>query len=218
MEFHDLGKHCSAEGCNQQDFLPFTCNGCGNVHCLQHRTHAAHDCANANFDDKRVLECSLCGKILKSQSGMPRDVTVKLHVASGCVAEVRKARSNKQKCSVPGCRGSEFVKVSCKSCSKNFCFRHRHEDDHKCEGAATAVAMTRTTVAQRQTAGAAAGGSISNPFRRAAAAASSTPAAGNAGANGRGCGTEAKAAADRRAAAAEGRRRSAGRGAGITSH
>lgn len=111
-----------------------------------------------------------------------------------------------------------IMQVSCKSCSKNFCFRHRHEDDHKCEGAATAVAMTRTTVAQRQTAGAAAGGSISNPFRRAAAAASSTPAAGNAGANGRGCGTEAKAAADRRAAAAEGRRRSAGRGAGITSH
>lgn len=33
------------------DFLPFTCNGCSGVFCLEHRTHAGHDCPNANFND-----------------------------------------------------------------------------------------------------------------------------------------------------------------------
>ncbi len=27
-EFTQIGKHCAAENCNQQDFLPFTCDCC----------------------------------------------------------------------------------------------------------------------------------------------------------------------------------------------
>lgn len=32
-EFTEVGLHCSAENCNQQDFLPFTCDCC-NGECV----------------------------------------------------------------------------------------------------------------------------------------------------------------------------------------
>ncbi|EMS59687.1 Zinc finger AN1 domain-containing stress-associated protein 17 [Triticum urartu] len=36
--FPDLGAHCDKEDCNQLDFLPFDCDGCGKVFCAEHRT------------------------------------------------------------------------------------------------------------------------------------------------------------------------------------
>lgn len=74
--------------------------------------------------------------------------------------------------------------VSCKSCRKNFCFRHRHEDDHKCEVSA-AKSMPRQP-----------GTGVSTLLGR-----NQKPAGGisaGAGAGGRGCGMEAGAAAKRR--------------------
>ena len=42
-----VGEHCSAQQCNQVDFLPFRCAGCANVFCLEHRSVVAHDCPHA---------------------------------------------------------------------------------------------------------------------------------------------------------------------------
>ncbi|XP_061821763.1 AN1-type zinc finger protein 1 isoform X1 [Nerophis lumbriciformis] len=41
----DVGKHCQHESCHQKDFLPFVCDSCSGVYCLQHRSREAHSCS-----------------------------------------------------------------------------------------------------------------------------------------------------------------------------
>nr|XP_046227034.1 AN1-type zinc finger protein 1 [Scatophagus argus] len=40
----DIGKHCQIDTCNQKDFLPFVCDCCSGVFCLEHRSREAHSC------------------------------------------------------------------------------------------------------------------------------------------------------------------------------
>eukprot|EP00752_Nemacystus_decipiens_P016310 g14586.t1 len=205
MEFHDVGKHCGLESCGQQDFLPFKCDACAKVFCLDHRSHAAHSCTNAGFNDKRVLECSKCSKVLRRPPGVEHSLLLQRHLASGCVDGVRKARPNKIRCSAQGCRGSEFVKMECKSCRRNFCFKHRHEEDHKCEATVGASRREHPHLQKRGV------GTNGVPKGKAAPA---NPAGSGAAGEGRPCRTEAGEAAARRErqARASG---GAGGGAGI---
>ncbi|XP_051910920.1 AN1-type zinc finger protein 1 [Hippocampus zosterae] len=41
----DIGKHCQIDSCHQQDFLPFVCDSCDGVYCLEHRSREAHSCS-----------------------------------------------------------------------------------------------------------------------------------------------------------------------------
>nr|XP_006634473.1 PREDICTED: AN1-type zinc finger protein 1 [Lepisosteus oculatus] len=41
----DIGLHCRIETCNQKDFLPFVCDGCSGVFCLEHRSRESHCCS-----------------------------------------------------------------------------------------------------------------------------------------------------------------------------
>ncbi|XP_061660695.1 AN1-type zinc finger protein 1 [Syngnathoides biaculeatus] len=41
----DIGKRCQIESCHQQDFLPFVCDSCNGVYCLEHRSREAHSCS-----------------------------------------------------------------------------------------------------------------------------------------------------------------------------
>ncbi|TKS87647.1 Zinc finger protein 1 [Collichthys lucidus] len=41
----DIGKHCQIDSCNQKDFLPFVCDSCSGVFCLEHRSREAHSCS-----------------------------------------------------------------------------------------------------------------------------------------------------------------------------
>ncbi|CAM9526247.1 unnamed protein product [Choristocarpus tenellus] len=134
MEFHDLGRHCSQDDCGRQDFLPFVCNACDGTFCLEHRSHAAHSCTMVGRMDKRVPVCPICTKPVNIAPGVDVNTAVDWHIASGCTKGVRQRRSNKLRCSARGCRGSEFVKISCPTCYQNFCFKHRHEQDHNCQG------------------------------------------------------------------------------------
>ncbi|XP_041376004.1 AN1-type zinc finger protein 1-like [Gigantopelta aegis] len=54
-ELPDLGKQCSVETCKQLDFLPFQCDGCGNVFCSDHRTKDNHGCSLC-LQEKTTLE------------------------------------------------------------------------------------------------------------------------------------------------------------------
>eukprot|EP00904_Undaria_pinnatifida_P001392 jgi/Undpi1/11253/HiC_scaffold_30.g13551.m1 len=215
MEFHDLGKHCSAENCGQQDFLPFKCDACSGIFCLDHRTHIGHSCSNAAFNDKRVLECSKCNKVLRRPPGVAHHHLLERHIASGCVEGVRKNKPNKLRCFVKGCRGSEFVKVSCKNCRENFCFRHRHEDDHNCQVAATALLAQRQRSQQqrqqqqkpRRPGGS--GGLLPDSDRKPAAGAAAGTCSGS-GSGGTKCGTETGKAAARREREASRRRAATG--------
>ncbi|KAM4543991.1 AN1-type zinc finger protein 1 [Fundulus diaphanus] len=40
----EIGKHCQVNSCNLKDFLPFVCDSCSGVYCLQHRSREAHSC------------------------------------------------------------------------------------------------------------------------------------------------------------------------------
>nr|XP_020442064.1 AN1-type zinc finger protein 1 [Monopterus albus] len=41
----DIGKHCQFDSCNLKDFLPFVCDSCSGVFCLEHRSREAHSCS-----------------------------------------------------------------------------------------------------------------------------------------------------------------------------
>ncbi|KAK2859580.1 hypothetical protein Q5P01_004200 [Channa striata] len=41
----DIGKHCQIESCSLKDFLPFICDSCSGVFCLEHRSREAHSCS-----------------------------------------------------------------------------------------------------------------------------------------------------------------------------
>nr|GMD84441.1 zinc finger AN1 and C2H2 domain-containing stress-associated protein 16-like [Ipomoea batatas]GME15057.1 zinc finger AN1 and C2H2 domain-containing stress-associated protein 16-like [Ipomoea batatas] len=60
--FPNLGKHCSVDDCRQIDFLPFTCDCCHKVFCLEHRSYARHQCPKGNKHDVTVVICPLCAK------------------------------------------------------------------------------------------------------------------------------------------------------------
>ncbi|XP_022410707.1 AN1-type zinc finger protein 1 isoform X2 [Delphinapterus leucas] len=40
----DIGRHCRVEQCRQRDFLPFVCDGCSGIFCLEHRSRESHSC------------------------------------------------------------------------------------------------------------------------------------------------------------------------------
>ncbi|XP_023275798.1 AN1-type zinc finger protein 1 isoform X2 [Seriola lalandi dorsalis] len=44
MAEFDIGKHCQIDSCNIKDFLPFVCDSCSGVFCLEHRSREAHSC------------------------------------------------------------------------------------------------------------------------------------------------------------------------------
>ncbi|KAM9303802.1 AN1-type zinc finger protein 1 isoform 3-T3 [Morus bassanus] len=50
----ELGQHCGVAGCRQLDFLPFVCDGCSGVFCLQHRSQDAHGCSKVNIRNNSV--------------------------------------------------------------------------------------------------------------------------------------------------------------------
>lgn len=98
-----------------------------------------------------------------------------------------------------------LLQVSCKSCRENFCFRHRHEDDHSCQVAAAALLAQRQRPQQqrqRQQKPRGPGGpgeQQPDSDRKPAAGVAAAAASGTgSGAGGTECGTEAGKAAGRR--------------------
>jgi hypothetical protein len=54
-----IGKHCAFPECNQLDFLPFKCDCCNKVFCLEHRTYASHRCEKSGNREFQVFICPL---------------------------------------------------------------------------------------------------------------------------------------------------------------
>ena len=49
-----VGEHCAFAECAQLDFLPFTCSGCADTFCLEHRACGVHRCAHAGARRQRA--------------------------------------------------------------------------------------------------------------------------------------------------------------------
>ncbi|KAF6101723.1 zinc finger AN1-type containing 1 [Phyllostomus discolor] len=50
----DIGLHCQLEHCRQRDFLPFVCDGCSGIFCLEHRSRESHSCPEVTVIKERL--------------------------------------------------------------------------------------------------------------------------------------------------------------------
>ncbi|EDV29400.1 uncharacterized protein TRIADDRAFT_51674 [Trichoplax adhaerens] len=133
---HDLlsiGRHCSVKDCNQLDFLPFTCNDCHKIFCLNHRSHVAHQCKAFADKDVKIATCPLCDKLIRRDPKLNLNDQVERHIMSGCKDNVASEGSSKSnKCSMKQCRTHELIPFKCLRCHHDYCARHRHMEDHHC--------------------------------------------------------------------------------------
>ncbi|XP_030515202.2 zinc finger AN1 and C2H2 domain-containing stress-associated protein 16 [Rhodamnia argentea] len=135
-EFPDLGKHCTVDDCKQIDFLPFTCDRCNQVFCLEHRSYVKHRCPKADRKDVTVVICPLCAKGVRLNPDVDPNITWESHVNIECDPSNYDKVTKKRKCPVPGCR--EILTFSntikCKDCTWDHCLKHRFGPDHNCAG------------------------------------------------------------------------------------
>uniref|UniRef100_A0A8D8RV19 AN1-type zinc finger protein 2B n=1 Tax=Cacopsylla melanoneura TaxID=428564 RepID=A0A8D8RV19_9HEMI len=141
MEFPHLGKHCSMETCKKLDFLPVKCDACLCTFCSEHMTYLGHSCKSAAQKDVQVPVCPLCNQPVPTKRGELPDYAVGLHIDNNCSSDTAQERRKifTNKCSVKSCKGRELIPVKCYQCTLNFCLKHRHPNDHNCEGQSNAA-------------------------------------------------------------------------------
>lgn len=114
------------------DFLPFTCEHCGAVHCLEHRTPEGHCCAAAPVPSPAEAEakCPLCANVLSLGVGGDANAVVEAHIASGaCKAVAKRPRCQAK----PRCPTTlPLLPFKCKFCRLQLCASHRLPEDHAC--------------------------------------------------------------------------------------
>ncbi|KAK4749468.1 hypothetical protein SAY87_026917 [Trapa incisa] len=135
-EFPNLGKHCMVEDCRQIDFLPFTCDRCSQVFCLEHRSYVKHQCTKADKNDVTVVICPLCAKGVRLIPDQDPNITWESHVNTDCDPSNYEKVTKKRKCPVPGCREVLTFSntIKCRDCTVDHCLKHRFGLDHKCPG------------------------------------------------------------------------------------
>ncbi|XP_059163166.1 AN1-type zinc finger protein 2A-like isoform X2 [Physella acuta] len=136
MELPHLGQHCNESTCKQLDFLPMTCDACSKIFCRDHIMYKSHKCPESYKKDNQIPVCPLCNLPCPVKKGELPDSVVERHIESDCQSDPAKERRKvyTNKCSKKGCKQKELVPVKCETCRQNFCLRHRHEQDHSCQG------------------------------------------------------------------------------------
>lgn len=136
MEFPHIGANCGDKSCNMLDFLPMKCDACSQVFCRDHIHYATHNCPESYKKDNQVPICPLCNAAIPLKKGESPDVVVGSHIDNDCQSDPARQRRKiyTNKCAVKGCKQKELIPVTCDRCQKNFCLKHRHEQDHKCYG------------------------------------------------------------------------------------
>ena len=76
-----LGSHCEHPDCSLLDFLPFNCDACGHVYCLDHRTYEAHSCSKAAGKESTTLVCPLCAKAVRLIPGEDPNAAFEAHTS-----------------------------------------------------------------------------------------------------------------------------------------
>lgn len=130
-----IGQHCSHEDCRQIDFLPFQCDCCQRVYCLQHRTYEAHKCPNSGSRTTAIIVCPLCAKGIRLQGGKDANQAFEEHTRTDCDPANYAKVHKKPKCPVKGCK-EKLATINtyfCKECGQRVCLKHRHGDDHSCK-------------------------------------------------------------------------------------
>ncbi|KAL7100767.1 hypothetical protein ACP275_08G015400 [Erythranthe tilingii] len=150
--FPDLGRHCQQSDCRQLDFLPFNCDACHNVFCLDHRSYKSHKCPKSDIRSRKVLLCEICSTAVETTGlvGEDEKKLLERHEKSG---DCDPKKKKKPICPVRRCR--EILTFSntstCKSCRMKICLNHRFHADHTREhlrsSSASATAATNKFLA-----------------------------------------------------------------------
>ncbi|XP_004513765.1 zinc finger AN1 and C2H2 domain-containing stress-associated protein 11-like [Cicer arietinum] len=135
-EFPDLGKHCAVSDCKLIDFLPFTCDRCNQVYCLEHRSFIKHQCTKADKQDVTVVICPLCAKGVRLIPDQDPNITWENHVNTECDPSNYEKVTKKKKCPAAGCKEILVFSntIKCRDCNVEHCLKHRFGPDHKCPG------------------------------------------------------------------------------------
>ncbi|KAJ7569331.1 hypothetical protein O6H91_01G073400 [Diphasiastrum complanatum] len=135
--FPELGSHCSYESCNQLDFLPFKCDCCSQMFCLDHRSYMSHNCPKGDLKDVSVVLCPACASAVRKVFGEDPNLTLEKHMSSNCDPSNYDKVMKKPKCPVKGCHQALTIsnKFHCKGCSQDICLKHRFPVDHTCRSA-----------------------------------------------------------------------------------
>mmetsp|Transcript_34304 Transcript_34304/g.86091 ORF Transcript_34304/g.86091 Transcript_34304/m.86091 type:complete len:204 (-) Transcript_34304:47-658(-) len=145
--FSDVGDHCAIQLCKQHDFLPFKCDLCAQTYCGEHRTYAAHECANFSHTtrDVQLLPCPACQKPLpltQAQVTDP-DSVVNHHLLTECP----KTGHRRDRCPVRSCK-EKMLPASCHACGVKTCLKHRFAD-HDCPAKSGATRTNGNRTATR---------------------------------------------------------------------
>ncbi|KAH6818784.1 zinc finger type [Perilla frutescens var. frutescens] len=134
--FPNLGKHCSVGDCRLIDFLPFTCDCCQQVFCLDHRSYSRHQCPKASKHDVTVVICPLCAKGVRLIPEEDPNITWESHVNIDCDPSNYEQATKKRKCPVPRCKEMLTFSntIKCRDCNMDHCLKHRFGPDHNCPG------------------------------------------------------------------------------------
>lgn len=122
MEFAHIGTRCSVPSCKQHDFLPFTCDACKKVFCLEHRQYIDHSCPA--FATKEVPICPICEQPVPWYpiDAKTVDEVVDYHLRSQkCPKLQQKIVQNNETliCQVPSCKHTASLR--CKFCRQYLC-------------------------------------------------------------------------------------------------
>jgi predicted nucleic acid binding AN1-type Zn finger protein len=139
MELLDRGKHCEEEFCHQLDYLPMKCKACAKLFCNYHVKYDDHNCKEAYKFNYKIPTCPTCNQTVEFQRGKDLDICLAEHMQN-CNDEkiLNKKFSNislkqqKNKCSVLKCKTKDIIQFECKNCFKNYCVKHRIQEDHDC--------------------------------------------------------------------------------------
>ncbi|KAJ9531574.1 hypothetical protein QJQ45_014961 [Haematococcus lacustris] len=145
-----IGEHCSVPECGQRDFLPFKCDCCSRVFCLQHRTYSNHACEKAGEKQLELIVCPLCAKSVRL-NGRDANIAFEEHTKSGCDPQNYNKVHKKPRCPVHGCKEKLATSNTyhCKLCQQRVCLKHRHACDHGCDEA-QAMAKQLAAASARQ--------------------------------------------------------------------
>ncbi len=111
-----LGSHCQHPECSLLDFLPFTCDACGHVYCLDHRSYQSHNCSKAAGKDSTTLVCPLCAKAVKLIPGQDPNAAFEAHTS-----KVQLLRARQEACQ----SSCKFAAVTC----RQYLILERHLQD-----------------------------------------------------------------------------------------
>ncbi|KAF5739642.1 Zinc finger family protein [Tripterygium wilfordii] len=141
--FPELGRHCEHPDCNQLDFLPFDCDGCHQLFCLEHRSYKSHGCAKSDFNSRKVVVCEICSTAIETTGFAGEDErSILMNHERSKDCDPRKKK--KPTCPVRRCREKLTFSntATCKTCELKVCLKHRFPADHECKpSASTSTAL-----------------------------------------------------------------------------